>query len=448
MRFDSFSHLLSHQALALGDRIALRGAGVEYTYRQLCDRALALAEDWRRAGKTCLGVLCDGTPECVLAILSANLAGLQVVLLDEHTPESLLPRLIEYTDVDVLWGDEDLVQDLAPYLTAGVQNGAGRLLFFTSGTTRAAKAVVLTDRSLCASAYNGGAKLPLSTDDTLLCMLPLNHVFGFVCGLLWALSCGAAVAMGRGMRHYGDDCGFFKPTVLSAVPSLLGFLLRAGAINPELRLILVGAGDCPPQLLRSAEELGLQISFGYGLTETSSGVALSVSGNPYAMEICPDDTVTLAEDGEILIHAPTCIMQGYYKLPEETDQVLQNGILHTGDLGFLDEEGRLHLQGRKKEILVLQDGTKLYLPEYESALAQLLQTRELAVVLRQQIPTLVLQGQGEEQELLRRLAPVNADRPRNQQIKKVIFLSQSLPRTATGKLKRWELNQIIEETML
>ena len=65
---------------------------------------------------------------------------------------------------------------------------------FTSGTTERARAVVLTEGSLCASAACGSALLPLSGNDTLLCMLPLDHVFGFVCGLLWGLSSGAAVA--------------------------------------------------------------------------------------------------------------------------------------------------------------------------------------------------------------------------------------------------------------
>ena len=74
----------------------------------------------------------------------------------------LLLQLIVYTDVDLLCGDEDLVEELSPALTQGVTDGAGKILFFTSGTTERAKAVVLTDHSLCQSAYNGSAKLPLS----------------------------------------------------------------------------------------------------------------------------------------------------------------------------------------------------------------------------------------------------------------------------------------------
>ena len=353
----------------------------------------------------------------------------------------LLRQLIQYTDVDLLWGDEDLVEELSPALTKGVEDGAGKILFFTSGTTERAKAVVLTDHSLCQSAWNGAAKLPLSPEDTLLCLLPLGHVFGFVCGLLWGLSCGACVALGRGARHYIDDCAFYKPTALSAVPLLLGFLMKQKLLNKELKLILVGAGDCPPALLEAAAAMGIRVSFGYGLTETSSGVAISVEGDPYAMEICPDDSISLAEDGEILIQAPTCMMQGYYKRPESTAEVLIDGVFHTGDLGRFDEEGKLHITGRKKDMLVLSDGTKIFLPEYEAAIARALGNPEIAVILQNDRPLLIYSGEAKEQDLNKALLPLMTELPRGQRLGGIRITDQPLPRTATGKIKRWELQQ-------
>ena len=356
MRFNRFADLLDHWTAVAPDAPALRYGEKRCTFAHLRDLVHRRADSLREERKTCVGVLSDGSLDCVVEIFAANLAGMQIVMLDENAPEELLRRLIVYTDIDTLWGDPDLAEELSPALTAGVENGEGRILFFTSGTTEQAKAVVLTDHSLCQSAWNGSEKLPLSPRDTLLCLLPLGHVFGFVCGLLWGLSCGACVALGRGARHYADDCAYYAPTAVSVVPLLLGFLLKTGAVNPELKLILVGAGDCPPALLSAAAARGIRVSFGYGLTETSSGVAISVSGDPLAMEICPDDTVTLADDGEILIQAPTCMMQGYYKMPQATDAVLKDGVLYTGDLGRFDEDGKLHITGRKKEMLVLSDG--------------------------------------------------------------------------------------------
>ncbi len=441
MRFERFDEMLNYWANETPDAPALRYEKRLLSFSQLRDAVRTRAEELRAARKTCLGLLSDGSMDCVIELFAANLAGLQLVMLDENAPSVLLRQLLAYTDIDTLWGDVDLVEELSPYLTEGVTGGEGRILFFTSGTTERAKAVVLTDHSLCQSAYNGSAKLPLSPDDTLLCILPLGHVFGFVCGLLWGLSCGACVALGRGARHYLDDCAFYQPTAVSLVPMLLGFLLQHRAINPELRLILVGAGDCPGQLLQAAAALGIRGCCGYGLTAAGAGGAIAVSGEPFAREICPDDTVTLAEDGEILIQAPTCMMQGYYKLPEATAEVLQDGVLHTGDLGYLDADGKLHITGRKKDMLVLPDGTKIFLPEYEAQLMQALGHSELAVTLRGGRPLLIYSGEGDEAAIAARLRDLMARLPRGQQLSGVRLIQEPLPRTATGKIKRWELQQ-------
>jgi long-subunit acyl-CoA synthetase (AMP-forming) len=220
--------------------------------------------------------------------------------------------------------------------------------------------------------------------------------------------------------------------------------MKQRLLNPELKLILVGAGDCPPALLQAASALGIRVSFGYGLTETSSGVAISVGGDPFAMEVCPDDTVTIADDGEILIQAPTCMMQGYYKRPADTEAVLKDGVLYSGDLGKFDEEGRLHITGRKKDMLVLPDGTKLFLPEYEGAIMQALGHTELAVTLKNGRPALVFSGEADAKDIEQKLRPLMAAQPRGRQLASVYVISHPLPRTATGKIKRWELQQEME----
>ncbi|MBR4727921.1 MAG: AMP-binding protein [Clostridia bacterium] len=442
MRFSGFSELLRHYAARTPQAPALKieanGAIKAVGYADLCDAIDARAAALAQTGKTCLGVLCDGSFACVVEIFAAVQAGLQVVLLNENAD----PDLVAAADIDLLWGDPDLTQELSPALTRGVSDGKGKLLFFTSGTTARRKAVVLTEQSLCASAYNGGALLPLDPADTLLCMLPLDHVFGFVCGLLWALSCGASVALGRGPRHYFDDCAFFRPTALSAVPLLLGFLLQKQLLGDTLRLVLIGAGDCPPQIPAALKAMGMRVSFGYGLTETSSGVALSLGDDPYAMAVCPDDRITLAADGEILIEAPTCVMQGYYKDAEATAAVLRDGVLATGDLGRFDADGLLHIIGRKKEILVLRDGTKIYLPEYEQQLAGALAGMEFATIAIDGAPALVVRGEESQRASVNAaLAPLMRTLPLGQRLKNLYFISDPLPRTATGKIKRWELQQ-------
>lgn len=447
MLFESFQQLLSHYAAKSPQSTALvydrDGLLCRCSYGELhaavCERALEL----EGSGASCMGIISDGSYDGVVEIFAANMAGLQVVMLDESLDTDSLCRLLPLADVDILWGGGESRELLERHLGCGVEDGQDRILFFTSGTTSMSKAVALSGRSLCFSAYSGGEMLPLSAEDTLMCLLPLAHVFGFVCSLLWPLSSGAAVALGRGPRHYMDDLNYFKPTALSAVPSLLGFLLRCRSINPQLRLVLVGAGYCPPALLEQAAALGIKVSFGYGLTETSSGVAISVKGDPYAMEICPGVELSLAEDGEIIIKAPGSMMEGYYKQPEATAQVLKDGVLYTGDLGCFDWEGKIHITGRKKEILVLPDGTKLFLPEYEAAVAQALGSTELAVCLKNGRPWLIYSGQGEKQELWEKLRPLMDSLPRGRQLAGMDTVSYPLPRTATGKLKRWELDKLL-----
>lgn len=447
MRFSGFSELLFHWAEQTPDAPALRyerhGAIAVCTFAELLDRVKMRADVLRGENKRSYGILSNGSFDCVIEIFASVLAGRRTVLLNDNAADEVLSDQVKEAELDALWGDPDLCDMLQPLLAESAEGGAGRLLFFTSGTTSRAKAVVLTDASLMNSAYNGGALLPLSPEDTLLCMLPLDHVFGFVCGLLWGLSCGACVALSRGQRHYHENCILFRPTALSAVPALLGFLLKFRALNPELRLILIGAGGCPESILTAAKATDARVCFGYGLTETSSGVALSLGeGDPYAMTVCPDDRITIADDGEVLIEAPTCIMQGYWRRPADTEAVLKDGVLHTGDLGALDGDGKLRLTGRKKEMLVLSDGTKLYLPEYEQALSDALGGEPVCVLLINDLPILVLEGEMRDPApIWAKIRPVLDARPRNQQIRFIEFYEKPLPRTASGKIMRWAVQR-------
>lgn len=443
LKYPSFLAMLENLASRQPEHTALRfGRDGSISYSGLLREVRTRAERLRAAGKSCLGILCDGSYECVREIFAAAAAGMQLVLLDENVPEEQLPGLIRNTDIDALWGDDILDEDMTPWLTEGVPDGAGRILFFTSGTTDSSKAVVLSQASLCASAWNGGALLPLSPADKLLCLLPLNHVFGFVCGLLWGLSCGACVALGRGARYYAEDLKHFSPTAVSVVPMLLGFLLKQEALNESLKLVLIGAGDCPPALPAALKARGIRVSFGYGLTECSSGVALSLGEDPYAMQVCPDFRVTAAEDGELLIANESCMMQGYYKDPAATEAVLRDGVLRTGDLGHFDETGLLHVTSRKKEILVFPDGTKLYLPEYEARLRSALPERDFAVVELKGAPALVLRGtEAEREAVTQALEPLMRELPLSRRLKTLILDPSPLPRTATGKIQRWIIQQ-------
>ena len=456
IRYNDFDDLINRMVASEPEKVALLSSsdGTEVnaiTWVELAARVDERVCELAGRNRTCEAILADGTPDCVVEIFAAVRAGLQVALLDPLAPNRIMEPLLRAVDADCVWAlNPSRQMELERILAPGLEpvHKAHSVLFFTSGTTSSSKAVVLTDESLMSSAYNGSSLLPLSPDDTLLNLLPLSHVFGFVCGLLWGLSCGATVALGRGPRHYATDFATFRPTAVSVVPRLLEFLAARGAFNDELALVLVGAADCADNLLDTVRNHGIRVSLGYGLTETSSGVALSIGDDFHAMTICPDDEVTIAEDGEILVSAPTCLMQGYYRDDEKTAAAIRNGILHTGDIGFLDEKGLLHVQGRKKDVLMLPNGTKVFLPEYEAHVIDVLKEQDVAVVLCGNVLTLAcgtLHGTHDDNEIMKALDPAMETYPPGSRIGRIAFLGHALPRTSAGDIERWKLQEELDD---
>ena len=169
--------------------------------------------------------------------------------------------------------------------------------------------------------------------------------------------------------------------------------------------------------------------------------------NPFAMTVCDGCEITLAEDGEVLIKSDESMMLGYYKLPADTAEVLVDGVLHTGDLGSFDEDGNLHIKGRKKEVLVMPGGNKIFLPEYEQQIAEELGTSEIAVVLRRGMPVLVLDDLKTEarEAVLGRLKGAMQNWERSQQLADVVELGRELPRTASGKIQRWMIEAELDQ---
>lgn len=321
---------------------------------------------------------------------------------------------------------------------AAAEYHPGCLLFFTSGTTGSGKAVVLSQAALLKSAWNGQQMLPCFPEDRLLCMLPLSHVFGFVCTMLWPLSQGACVQIGSGMRGFATDPKAFRPTILPVVPSLLAYLLKANALNPELRVILVGAGPCRREVLAAVNRMGIDVFFGYGLTETASGLAISQPGtDPFAMWLCPDTKIRIADDGELLVRTP-CMMEGYFDDPEGTQEKIENGELHTGDLAEY-KDGALFLKGRKSDVLVLENGEKVFCPEAEEKLKDML-GYDLALTLSHGILTLIVCApQSDYDTIAAKLSEYNKQQPLGKKILGLQLRRQSLPRTSTGKVQRWKL---------
>ena len=326
-------------------------------------------------------------------------------------------------------------------LSSGIDdNREGRLIFFTSGTTGSSKAVVLTSESLLCSSFSGQSMLPCGPGDIILSLLPFSHVFGFVCTMLWGLTYGATIALGRGTRYLLSDCEFFKPTILPVVPSLLKMLMQQHALPASLKVVLVGAAPLDAVSVKALQNVGMKVYLGYGLTETSSGIAITQDQkDPFALYPCPGADIRIEPNGEISVATP-CMMQGYLDFSETvredagSDEAENNdnsayvlghpiipvegGRLYTGDLGSLDTRGALCLTGRKKDMLVL-------------------------LILKQDRPFLVI-GDSEEnvpENIDSLLAEFNDKRAMGFRISGVINYGGPLPRTATGKIRRWEIEK-------
>lgn len=386
-----------------------------------------------------IGVFCDNSILSLVTIFA--LAGKkQLVLLNPADEPRILDTEIKAAHVSRLIGQgpEDLE---IPRLVPG-NVGTADILFFTSGTTAQNKAVVLDQQRLCSAAFNGGSLLPLTEDVNLLSVLPHSHVFGFVCSLLWPLSFGAKVSLGRGLKRIFMDFSEYRPQAVCLVPEMAAFLASRKLFNPELKLILIGAGPCSDQVLGMIREMGIRVSYGYGLTESSSGIALSLGNDPRAMTVCPDYAVSIEPDGEISVVCDTTLMKGYYEDEEATREVLLGNKLFTGDLGRL-ENGKLFITGRKKEILVLSDGTKVFLPEYEGRLKGILGPDSDFAVIQLKSGALAL-AVAKPEKAEGAVDFFNAGYPRGQRISKIIYVDE-LPKTATGKIRRYEVSVKCEE---
>jgi long-subunit acyl-CoA synthetase (AMP-forming) len=443
-KFSSFKELVSD--FQKRDLIALRYADDEDNLHDITYAALAemiFAETERiKAGHSDVEVVRDEqSPETIVSIFAHVMAGCDIIIADPMVPDDAVSKAdAAATAAKAARAEKD--GEASP-------GGEGELLFFTSGTTSRSKIVRLTSQSFCTSAWSGQSMLACGEGDIILSILPLSHVFGFVCSMLWGFAYGATIALGRGVRHIVDDTLFLKPTILPAVPTLIGAMLKYETLNPELKIALIGAAPCTPEVTAALRAKGIDVYLGYGLTATSSGIAITQDlDEPEALYPCPGADFRIEEDGEVTIATP-CMMQGYIG----AEPMFDGDRFFTGDLGWFDEKGRLHLKGRKKDVLLMPDGTKIFCPEYEEELMQKTSTPDLGIIMKDGHAVLVAGSLTDDpaisaelrNKLLKTVGEYNKDLQRSQQIYDVIVRKDPLPRTVTGKLKRYELQDEINE---
>jgi o-succinylbenzoate---CoA ligase len=209
----------------------------------------------------------------------------------------------------------------------------------TSGTTGAPKLVALTYANHEASAAASADALGVEPDDRWLCPLPLHHVGGLGVLVRCAINRTTAVVHERfDVERVKAALEAGEATLASLVPTMLVRLREAGLRRaPGLRAIALGGGPIPAGLLDWARETGIPVVPVYGMTETCSQVVAGSPGRPLrGVEL------RISDVGEILVRGPMV----------SAGALAPDGWLHTGDLGRLDDEGLLHVEGRAKELIV------------------------------------------------------------------------------------------------
>jgi long-chain acyl-CoA synthetase len=247
-------------------------------------------------------------------------------------------------------------------------------VLYTSGTTGEPKGVMLSYENLAFNAQAAAAMASHASDELKLNVLPFSHAYARTCDIYLWLARGSQLVISS-RESLLADLQTMQPTTLHGVPYLFERLWsslqeRGGAEDPgSLRRLLggrirscsSGGAPLPIALCAAFQQQGVPLLEGYGLTETSPIITLSTREQfqPGSCGLCLTGTeLRIADDGEVLTRGPH-VMLGYYRDAAATAQILQDGWLHTGDLGTLNAQGFLTLQGRKKELLALSTGKKI-----------------------------------------------------------------------------------------
>jgi len=321
--------------------------------------------------------------------------------------------------------NQDLQQEVQKRMDA-VQEDDLATLIYTSGTTGRPKGVMLSHKNIACNAKHSKGRLPIEMGKSkALSFLPVCHIYERMLLYMYQY-CGVSIHFAESLETISDNLKEIHPEVMTAVPRLLekvydkiiakgadltgvkkklffwavdlglqwepygqnGWVYETKlkvarklifskwqeALGGNLKAIASGSAALQPRLARVFNAAGCPVMEGYGLTETSPVVTVNDLRNGgfrigSVGKALPDTEVKIAEDGEILIKGPQ-VMQGYYKDPEQTAEVLKNGYFHTGDIGEIDNDGFLKITDRKKSMFKTSGGKYVAPQLIENAMKQ------------------------------------------------------------------------------
>ncbi|MBT3269599.1 AMP-binding protein [Candidatus Poribacteria bacterium] len=499
-----------------GDKVALRikreDQWHELTYAELLGASQRLArelvDDGRQPGAKVV-LFANSRPEWVVAYFACAAAGLTVVPLDPQTPLAEVRAVGEFTDAHLYFTTEvsqaalerELLgqweQDCALTVCdlASVNHYGDRppdevmdradpddpaSIIFTSGTAVDPKGAVLSHANFLANVAGVAALLePLATD-RFLSVLPLNAAFEFSSGLLIPLSVGASLTYAGSLnpRRILATIAEAGATVMLGIPRLYQMYAEmarrqavgSGRTVPEelhdlfgdqMRVLVSGGAALDPDVYTDFEQAGIPVHEGYGLTEAAPVITVNPHhgtrrgsvGRPLpGVEV---DIVAPDEEGvgEIVVSGAS-VMRCYYRNEAATTEAIRDGRLHTGDLGYLDEDGYLHITGRSKDVIVTSAGKNVYPSEVELRYKGLPHVREMCVVgvkdasRREQVHAVLVvgpDGDGDDNRaaIAKAMAGIAADLPSYQRIQHVHYRSRELPKSASLKVNRDEIRDLL-----
>lgn len=339
------------------------------------------------------------------------------------------------------------------------------LIIYTSGTTGDKKGVMLSSEALVSNLIFEPYDPIVIRVDTILSVLPLHHIFCFICGYIGPLNVGNCVCLNGEMKDLFKNLLIFKPNQIRVVPliaqAILGRIRAIQAKNPglspkeaaaqvtggNLDMMLSGGAYLDPVLCKAFAQYGIFLRQGYGMSEASAKVTLPDPDCPVESVGRIMSTVNARiVGGEIQLDTPGCMM-GYYNRPEETAEVItEDGWLRTGDIGHIDENRVLYITGRLKNLIILSNGENVS-PEgienrYKSnkLVEEILVYAEKDVIVAEVYPNTeyaLLSGITDIKAALEELTDkLNETALPSHIVAKLIVRDTPLEKTSIGKIKR------------
>ncbi len=364
-----------------------------------------------------------------------------------------------------------------------------KLLVYTSGTTGVAKGVMLTEHNLVNEIYYGLRCSKIH--DVTLSVLPYHHTFEAVAGILAAIHTHATICINDSIKNTVKNMQLFKPESLFLVPAFAEkfymtikknihkkgsdkkfeaalktskALKRVGidirrtlfkdiheVFGGNLKKIMCGGAPIRPEISEFFDDIGILLAGGYGITECSPVVCgNSEVKNSYATAgrklECIDWKIDEPDEngiGEICIKGES-VMKGYYKNPEKTAEVIIDGWFHTGDLGYINKDEELVITGRKKNLIVLNNGKNIYPEEIEGYIQAVDYIEEVVVrgIKNEHgqevglLAELYSPSESDEAKVLADVQGALSHLPGYKNVTKVVLREEPFDKTTTNKVKR------------